>query len=97
MTPIERAALAVKAELRRQEVLWEDDEAPHVLMMQTGQTADLYSVIRAILRAIRDPDVATKLVAWGHPGSDGDGHPMDTAIYQRMIDAILAEHSTGAD
>lgn len=46
---------------------------------------------RAAIAAMREPSDQTKRKAWGHPGSDGDGHPNDTAIYQSLIDAALDE------
>lgn len=54
MTMIERAARAIKDELRRQGVLWENGEAPNELMMCTGETADLTALARAALLAIRE-------------------------------------------
>lgn len=47
--------------------------------------------VRAVLTAIRDPAREARLAAWGHPGSDGEGHSKDMAIWQAMIDAALAE------
>lgn len=41
-------ARAIQAELRRQGVLYEDGEDLTVLMMQTGEVADLTALIRVI-------------------------------------------------
>lgn len=93
MTPVERAARAVKAELRKQDVLWEDGEAPGQLMMQTGSVADLDAVIRAVMQAIREPSEA---MVRASVAAVGRSDPLIAELvapksWQAMIDAALSE------
>ena len=87
MTMLERAARAARQA--------EDNRLGGILGSWEGSTDEMREAWRGIVRAVllttREPSDDIKRTAWGHPGSDGDGNPMDTCIYQALIDEILAE------
>jgi hypothetical protein len=97
MTPLERAASAVQAEMRRQGVLYEiDPDEPDLskLMMATGEVADLPAIVRAVLTAIREPTegmIAAGWPEWVNDESDVDEYATTAFVWQAMIDAALEE------
>lgn len=52
---VKRLAAAVKAELRRQRVIWEDEEDWDELMISVGERIDLAAMLRAVLRTLHEP------------------------------------------
>lgn len=86
--PLEAICAAIQDELRRQGVLYEVDEAEPdlaVLMMETGETARLRPVARAILTAMRQPSKAM-LDAGITAAEEVEDYSTDTDEYPRRSD-----------
>lgn len=86
MTPLERAARAIRPDLNWSSSL--SDELKR----------DAYARARAVLEAIREPSEGMRLEACGIFPFDGSQPRIDhlivdqsVEVYQRMIDAALAE------
>ncbi len=86
MTKLEEIARAIQAELRQQDVIFEPEDDPTVLMMSTGTWADLTAVVRAAVEAMREPTKAMTEYAYKTMEIDSPDES-----YRHMIDAILNE------
>lgn len=98
MTPLERAVIALEAELQRQH---SEDNLSHFLRRDHGSdwvttdgNIDLTPVVRAVLTAIREPSEA--MIDAGHDSLSIDiaGNPLRSEIepaWVAMIDAAMAE------
>lgn len=94
---IERVAKAIRSELLRQGVLYESPElgANDLMFACEGDVADLGSVVRATIEAMREPTEAMFEAGWdatdiaSHPDQHPDDVDNPAVCWSAMIDAAL--------